>query len=75
MSYLKNVIVNDSLGLAAQLEDEMQDLVNKFHCEWREVVESPALRKRFAHFINQPREKDPNAGFEPMREQVKAKGW
>ena len=75
MSYLKNVIVNDSLGLAVQLEEEMQDLVNKFHCEWREVVETPALRKRFAHFVNVPKEKDPNAAFEPMREQVKAKGW
>ena len=75
MSYLKNVIINDSLGLAAQLEEEMQDLVDKFHCEWREVVETPSLRKRFAHFVNVPTEKDPNAAFEPMREQVKAKGW
>ncbi len=75
MSYLKNVIINDSLGLVVQLEEEMQDLVDKFHCEWREVVETPALRKRFAHFVNVPTEKDPNASFEPMREQIKAKGW
>jgi nitrite reductase (NADH) large subunit len=73
MSYLKNVVVNDSLGLAAQMEEEMQSLVNTYHCEWKEVVENPALRKRFTHFINAPEEKDPTVQFEPMRDQVKAK--
>jgi len=75
MSYLKNVIVNDSLGLAAQLEEEMQALVDTYHCEWKEVIESPAMRKRFAHFINAPEEKDPHAEFVPMRDQVRAKEW
>jgi nitrite reductase (NADH) large subunit len=73
MSYLKNVIVNDSLGISDQLEDEMQELVNTYHCEWKEVVENPDMRKRFAHFVNAPEEKDPAVKFEPMREQVKAK--
>ncbi|MDB5011144.1 MAG: nirB [Mucilaginibacter sp.] len=73
MSYLKNVIINDSLGINEQLEEEMQALVNTYHCEWKEVVENPDLRKRFAHFVNAPDEKDPQVKFEPMREQVKAK--
>ncbi len=73
LSYLKNVVVNDSLGIGAQLEEEMQSLVNSYHCEWTEVVNSPELRKRFAHFINAPQEKDPTVKFEPMREQLKAK--
>jgi nitrite reductase (NADH) large subunit len=72
MSYLKNVIVNDSLGLGAQLEEEIQALINTYHCEWKEVIENPALRKRFTHFTNAPEEKDPTIQFEPMREQVKA---
>jgi nitrite reductase (NADH) large subunit len=75
MSYLKNVVINDSLGIGDQLEEEMSGLINTYHCEWKEVVENPELRKRFAHFVNAPTEKDPNAQFEPMREQVKAKGW
>lgn len=75
MSYLKNVVINDSLGIAGQLEEEMQGLINSYHCEWKEVVDNPDLRKRFAHFINAPKEKDPNAVFEPMREQVRAKEW
>ena len=73
MSYLKNVVVNDSLGIGAKLEEEMLSLINSYHCEWKEVVNSPELRKRFAHFINAPEEKDPTVKFEPMREQLKAK--
>ena len=72
MSYLKNVVVNDSLGIAEQLEEEMQLLVDSFHCEWKEVVNNPALRSRFTHFVNAPGEKDPTVKFEGMREQVKA---
>jgi nitrite reductase (NADH) large subunit len=75
MSYLKNVIVNDSLGLGEQWEAEMQVLVDSYRCEWREVVENPELRKRFQHFVNAPRKKDPTVAFENLREQVKAKAW
>ena len=73
LSYLKNVVINDSLGIGASLEEEMQSLINSYHCEWKEVINSPQLRKRFAHFINAPEEKDPTVQFEPMREQLKAK--
>ncbi|MCD8741235.1 nitrite reductase large subunit NirB [Mucilaginibacter roseus] len=72
MSYVKNVVVNDSLGIATQLEEEMQLLVDSFHCEWKEVVNNPQLRKRFTHFVNAPTEKDPSVKFESMRQQVKA---
>ncbi|MBW4889973.1 nitrite reductase large subunit NirB [Mucilaginibacter sp. HMF5004] len=75
MSYLKNVIMNDSLGINEQLEEEIQGLIDTYHCEWKEVVESPELRKRFNHFVNAPAEKDPQAVFVPMRDQVKAKEW
>jgi nitrite reductase (NADH) large subunit len=72
LAYLKNVVINDSLGICAQLEEEMQALINTYHCEWKEVIENPELRKRFSHFVNAPEEKDPTVKFEPMREQVKA---
>lgn len=75
LSYLKNVIINDSLGICGQLEAEMESLVNSYHCEWKEVVNSPELRRRFVHFVNAPDEKDPSVKFEPMREMVKAKEW
>lgn len=75
IDYLRNVVVNDSLGMAAQLEEEMQALVDAYTCEWKEVVETPELRKRFSHFINAPEEKDPTVQFEQLREQKKAAGW
>jgi nitrite reductase (NADH) large subunit len=75
MSYLKNVVLHDSLGMAAQWEKEMQGLVDSYSCEWKEVVESPELRKRFSHFVNAPRRKDPTLVFDKMRDQIKAKEW
>ncbi|WP_044218453.1 nitrite reductase large subunit NirB [Chitinophaga pinensis] len=75
ISYLRNVVVNDSLGIAAELEAEMQGLVDRYKCEWREVVESPELRKRFSHFVNAPGTKDPTVKFDNLREQKKAAEW
>lgn len=75
IDYLRNVVVNDSLGIANELEIEMQSLVDSYKCEWREVVETPELRKRFNHFVNAPEEKDPTIQFEGMRDQKKAKEW
>lgn len=75
IDYLRNVVVNDSLGIGEQLEAEMQVLVNNYKCEWKEAIENPEIRKRFNHFVNIPGEKDPSVQFEPMREQKKAKEW
>ncbi len=75
IDYLKNVVINDSLGIAEQLEAEMQLLVDSYKCEWKEAIENPEIRKRFSHFVNAPEEKDPSIVFEPMREQKKAKEW
>lgn len=75
INYLRNVVVNDSLGIATQLEAEMQGLVDAYRCEWKEVVENPELRKRFSHFINAPEEKDPSIKFEPLRDQKRAAEW
>ncbi|TKK69755.1 nitrite reductase large subunit [Ilyomonas limi] len=75
IDYLRNVVVNDSLGIAAQLEAEMQLLVDNYQCEWKEVVENPELQKRFTYFVNAPEEKDPTVQFEPLREQKRAMEW
>jgi len=75
ITYLRNVVVNDSLGIAEELEKEMQGLVDKYKCEWKEVVESPELRKRFSHFVNAPGTKDPTVKFDTLREQKKAAEW
>ncbi|MBO9594724.1 MAG: nitrite reductase large subunit [Niabella sp.] len=75
IDYLKNVVVHDSLGMAAELEAQMQTLVDHYECEWKTAVETPELRKRFTHFINAPEAKDPTIVFEPLRAQKKAAEW
>jgi nitrite reductase (NADH) large subunit len=75
IDYLRNVVVNDSLGMSEQWEAEMQLLVDSYKCEWKEAIENPEIRKRFNHFVNAPEEKDPSIKFEPMREQKKVADW
>ncbi len=75
INYLRNVVINDSLGMAEQWEKEMQLLVDSYKCEWKEAIENPEIRKRFNHFVNAPEEKDPKMEFEIMRGQRKAKEW
>ena len=75
IDYLRNVVVNDSLSMGAQWEQEMQLLVNSYECEWKAAIENPEIRKRFTHFVNAPQEKDPSVQFEPMRNQKKVPNW
>ncbi len=74
MAYLKNVIVNDSLGIADELEEAMKYHISTYECEWKAAIENPDMRKRFSHFVNAPNERDPTVKFETMREQ-KAVTW
>jgi nitrite reductase (NADH) large subunit len=75
MAYLKNVIINDSLGICAELEAAMVNHVNTYECEWKAAIENPEMRKRFNHFVNAPEEKDPSVQFQQMRDQKKVADW
>jgi nitrite reductase (NADH) large subunit len=75
IAYLKSVIIEDSLGICDELEREMQTLVDNYLCEWKEAVETPEIRKRFVHFVNEPEVKDPNVKYEPLRDQIMATDW
>ncbi|KQB44528.1 nitrite reductase (NAD(P)H) [Flavobacterium sp. L1I52] len=74
MDYLKEVIIEDSLGLCETLEKEMEKLVGTYECEWKQVLEKPRLLKRFSHFVNSD-EKDDNIEFVPLRDQKMPKAW
>uniref|UniRef100_Q08I85 Nitrite reductase [NAD(P)H] n=1 Tax=Tuber borchii TaxID=42251 RepID=Q08I85_TUBBO len=52
IKYLKEVILDDKLGICDQLEKEMQDLVKTYFCEWTEVVKDEERRKQFQQFAN-----------------------
>lgn len=75
IEYLKNVVINDSLGMCAQWEAEMERHVATYECEWKVAIETPEIRKRFNHFVNAPEEKDPTVKFDTMRDQKKAAEW
>lgn len=66
--YLRKVVVEDSLGMGAELEADMQKLVDGYACEWRLAVEDPEKRKRFRHFVNSD-VSDDNVVFVREREQ------
>lgn len=75
IAYLRNVVVNDSLGICADLEAEIALLIQNYFCEWKEVVANPELRKQFTHFVNAPKVKDPTMEFTELRGQKMAKDW
>ena len=52
LDYLKAVILEDSLGLAAELEAEMAQVVGSYACEWKKAIEDPAVLRRMRTFVN-----------------------
>ena len=52
LDYLKGVLLNDTLGLNAELEAQMQHVVDTYQCEWKTAVSDPAVRQRFRTFVN-----------------------
>jgi len=68
IEHLKSVLVQDSLGICADLEQEMRALIDTYACEWKEVVKNPELRARFRHFANSA-EPDGSIRFIPERGQ------
>ena len=52
INYLREVVINDSLGICDELEAHMQHHADSYHCEWKDVVEDPAKRAKFKNFVN-----------------------
>lgn len=74
IEHLKEVVINDKLGIATDLDTEMNTLVNKFECEWKQAIEDPETMKRFSHFVNSD-EDDDNLVFVPLRDQKMPEHW
>ncbi|MBA1258001.1 nitrite reductase large subunit NirB [Pseudomonas oryzihabitans] len=68
LDYLKQVIIEDSLGLGAELEAQMQLVVDRYECEWANALNDPDKLKRFRTFVNQ-RGSDPDIHFVKERGQ------
>ncbi|HEY4316161.1 MAG TPA: nitrite reductase large subunit NirB [Herbaspirillum sp.] len=70
LEYLKQVVLEDKLGIAAELEAEMQQVVDAYECEWKKAVSDPETRKRFRHFVNSDQQ-DRNVVFMQERGQIR----
>ena len=70
LDYLKDVIVDDRLALATELESEMQHVVDTYECEWKNAVTDPETRKRFRQFVNSD-QADQNVVFVEERGQIR----
>lgn len=54
IAYLRDVVIHDKLGICAELERQMEELVSSYFCEWTETIKDPKRRKQFEQFSNTP---------------------
>ncbi|MEV7262002.1 nitrite reductase large subunit NirB [Micromonospora aurantiaca] len=75
LDHLRSVLVDDSLGLCADLDAAMARHVTSYSDEWRDVLEDPDRLRRFTSFVNAPEVPDPSITFTQERGQpVPARG-
>jgi nitrite reductase (NADH) large subunit len=63
LDHVKAVVVDDSLGLAADFEADMARHVSGYQCEWKGVLDDPDKLARFTSFVNAPGVPDPTISF------------
>jgi nitrite reductase (NAD(P)H) len=71
---LRRIILNDELGICADLDAEMDALIGTYEDEWKRAVQDPDLRKHFRAFVNS---EEKNQGIEQIveRGQPRAADW
>jgi len=70
LDYVKQVVIEDKLGIAAELEADMARVIGSYQCEWRKAIADPQTLKRFRHFVNSDRADD-NVRFIEERGQIR----
>ena len=74
MDYLRQVLIEDSLGICAELEADMAHVVDTYRCEWASTLEDPTKLVRFRTFVNSS-EPDPSLVRIPQRAQHRPATW
>lgn len=67
---VREVVVDDALGLGAELEAEMERHVGSYRDEWRATLEDEEKLSRFVSFVNAPGVPDPTIAFTTERGQI-----
>src|SRR5690606_37065089 len=64
LEHLKEVVCDDALGIADDLEAAMAKHVEGYKDEWAGVLEDPEKLARFVSFVNAPEQPDPTVRFD-----------
>jgi nitrite reductase (NADH) large subunit len=71
MDHLRAVVLDDSLGIAAELDADMDHHVATYECEWAATLADPDRLRRFVSFVNAPDAPDPEVVMVSERGQVR----
>ncbi|NAT78913.1 nitrite reductase (NAD(P)H) small subunit [Dickeya dadantii] len=52
IDYLRQVVIDDSLGIAEELENEMRHVIDSYQCEWQTTLAHDENRALFRAFLN-----------------------
>jgi nitrite reductase (NADH) large subunit len=63
LDHLREVVIDDSLGLAAEFEAAIERHTSGYSCEWKAVLDDPDKLARFVSFVNAPGAPDPTVEF------------
>ena len=66
---LRSVILDDSLGICADLDAAMAAHVDSYEDEWKATLDDPEKLRRFASFVNAPSTPDPALAYTVERGQ------
>ncbi len=66
---VRAVVLEDSLGIAAELDAAMAEHVTAYRDEWAATLDDPDKLRRFASFVNAPTTPDPSLAYIPERGQ------
>lgn len=69
LDYLRSVLVDDALGIAAELDAAIERHVGAYEDEWAAVLDDPVRLRRFVSFVNAPDTPDPTISFVTERGQ------
>jgi nitrite reductase (NADH) large subunit len=71
LDYVRSVVVDDVLGVAADLEADMAGHIGAYQDEWRATLDDEEKLARFVSFINAPGTPDPSISFVSERGQIR----
>ncbi|MDP4508654.1 nitrite reductase large subunit NirB [Nonomuraea turcica] len=71
LDYLREVIMEDSLGICSDLDAQMEHHTATYADEWAATLDDPEKLSRFVSFVNAPGVPDPSIVFEQERGQIK----